>query len=168
MNERNKWATPKPFFDKLNDKFNFTLDVCASPENAKVPHFFTEHENGLKQDWRGYVCWMNPPYGRGLIEQWVEYATRNTHHGSGSNCTVVGLLPARTGSSWFHKWVLPYAQVYFVKGRVQFVPPPGVQKSSNPQDSVIAVWDSTKEHISLDDIGLVSPLCSNESCWNAY
>ncbi len=29
------WATPQAFFDKLNDEFAFTLDVCASLSNAK-------------------------------------------------------------------------------------------------------------------------------------
>lgn len=27
------WATPQDLFDKLNNHFNFTLDVCASDDN---------------------------------------------------------------------------------------------------------------------------------------
>lgn len=28
------WETPQEFFDKLNREFDFTLDACATPENA--------------------------------------------------------------------------------------------------------------------------------------
>ena len=29
------WETPQEFFDKLNREFDFTLDACATPENAR-------------------------------------------------------------------------------------------------------------------------------------
>ena len=47
------WATPQAFFDELNAEFHFDLDPCATVENAKCPIFFTEEEDGLKQDWGG-------------------------------------------------------------------------------------------------------------------
>jgi len=161
VNERNKWATPVEFFEPLHEVFGFDLDVCAAPETAKVPHFFGEAEDGLAQDWSGYRCWMNPPYGLGLINHWVEKAARTTQR-SGSNCLVVALLPARPGSGWFHEWVLPYAQLFFVRGRVQFIPPSEkVKKSSNPQDSIIAVYDSGGNdwENAMQSTELVAPLC---------
>jgi hypothetical protein len=48
-----EWATPPDLFRKLNAEFHFTLDVCATAENAKCPKFFTKKENGLLQSWRG-------------------------------------------------------------------------------------------------------------------
>lgn len=48
-----KWATPKDFFDKLNDEFHFDLDPCAIPDNAKCKRFFTPDDDGLSQDWGG-------------------------------------------------------------------------------------------------------------------
>ena len=48
-----KWATPQDFFDKLNDEFHFTLDVAASPNNAKCANYFTEEQDGLVQSWGG-------------------------------------------------------------------------------------------------------------------
>ncbi len=68
------WATPQKFYDKMNTQYNFTLDVCAIPENAKCSKFFTPEIDGLKQDWTG-TCWMNPPYGRGIIK-WVKKAMK--------------------------------------------------------------------------------------------
>ena len=33
--QRDDWETPQDLFDKLNAEFNFTLDPCASNDNAK-------------------------------------------------------------------------------------------------------------------------------------
>lgn len=33
------WATPQDFFDKLDREFGFTLDVCATDENAKCADY---------------------------------------------------------------------------------------------------------------------------------
>ena len=47
------WATPQDFYDKLNEEFNFTLDPCATAENAKCERYFTPEINGLNQCWGG-------------------------------------------------------------------------------------------------------------------
>jgi len=49
------WSTPQYFFDKLNEEFNFDLDVCAIKENAKCKRFFTPEVDGLKQNWGGML-----------------------------------------------------------------------------------------------------------------
>ena len=68
-----EWATPQELFDRLNDEFHFTVDVCASKENAKVSRFFTKEQDGLKQDWTGEPVWCNPPYGR-AVKAWIRKA----------------------------------------------------------------------------------------------
>ncbi len=57
----NEWATPQAFFDELNKEFAFTLDPCATPENAKCARFFTKEIDGLAQSWRGETVFCNPP-----------------------------------------------------------------------------------------------------------
>jgi hypothetical protein len=47
------WATPIDFFKKLDLKYKFTLDVCASEKNHKAPLFFDREQNGLIQNWGG-------------------------------------------------------------------------------------------------------------------
>ena len=47
------WETPQYFFDQLNAEFNFDLDPCALPENAKCKRFFTPEDDGLQQNWEG-------------------------------------------------------------------------------------------------------------------
>lgn len=54
----NLWSTPQDFFNELNREFNFTLDPCATPENAKCTKYYTETDNGLKQDWGAKRCFV--------------------------------------------------------------------------------------------------------------
>lgn len=77
-----EWATPQAFFDKLNQEFGFTLDPCATAENAKCARFFTKEQDGLAQSWQGERVYCNPPYGRD-IRKWVEKAHRETLAGGG-------------------------------------------------------------------------------------
>src|SRR5215510_5491819 len=70
--QKTEWETPQWFFDQLHAEFGFTLDVCASPLNAKCSRYFTRDQDGLAQPWEG-VCWCNPPYGR-HIGRWLAKA----------------------------------------------------------------------------------------------
>lgn len=76
----NEWATPQAFFDELNKEFDFTLDPCATPQNAKCARYFTKEIDGLAQSWRGEVVFCNPPYGRD-ISKWVAKAYAETLSG---------------------------------------------------------------------------------------
>lgn len=67
----NEWETPQDLFDKLDQEFNFTLDPCATDENAKCDRYYTIKEDGLKQSWKGETVFCNPPYGR-QIKDWVK------------------------------------------------------------------------------------------------
>lgn len=52
----NEWATPQSFFAELNEEFHFTLDPCATEDNAKCPMYYTLNDNGLAQNWGGKLC----------------------------------------------------------------------------------------------------------------
>ena len=45
--------TPKYLFDKISSIFNFSLDVCALPENAKCKDYYTPDDDGLSNPWGG-------------------------------------------------------------------------------------------------------------------
>jgi len=126
------WATPQAFFDAFNNIYNFTLDVCALPTNAKCDQYFTPDDDGLSQPWRG-VCWMNPPYGRS-IGLWVKKAYDESLKGA----KVVCLLPARTDTKWFHEYCIR-GEVHFIKGRLKF----GDAKNSAPFPSMIVIFSPT-------------------------
>ena len=124
------WATPQPFFDALQSEFGFTLDVCASTENAKCRDFFAEEQDGLAQDWTG-VCWMNPPYGR-EIGKWVAKAYQSAKKGA----TVVCLLPSRTDTAWWHDYASHATEIRLYKGRLKF----GDAVNSAPFPSALVVF----------------------------
>lgn len=123
-----EWETPQELFDELNREFTLFMDVCATKENAKCEDFWTKEDDGLKQDWFGIRCWMNPPYGR-EIGKWVEKAA------TGGAPIVVALLPARTDTKWFHDWIYGKAEIRFLKGRVRFS-----GKGPAPFPSMIVIW----------------------------
>lgn len=127
--DRHDWRTPKAIYEPLNQIFKFTLDPCATPENALCKSFFTQKENGLIQSWDSQRVFMNPPYGR-EIGDWVAKASQIKHG------VVVCLLPARTDTKWWHDYVMSANAVLFVKGRVSFLGAP----SSAPFPSVIVLF----------------------------
>lgn len=125
-----EWETPIEFFQELNAKYHFTMDVCATKENAKCEKFFTKEDDGLVQEWQG-VCWMNPPYGR-EIGKWVKKAFDTAEQGRGS---VVCLLPARTDTTWWHDYCMK-GEITFIRGRLKF----GGCNNSAPFPSAIVVF----------------------------
>lgn len=111
---RTDWGTPWPLFKKYDDEYHFTLDVCATPENAKCARFFSPEDDGLLQDWSADVCWMNPPFGK-EIPRWMGKAYREAQRGA----TVVCLVPARTDTRWWHVYA-EQGEYEFIRGRVIF------------------------------------------------
>lgn len=111
----NEWATPQLFFDELNVEFNFTLDPCSTHENAKCKKHYTIEQDGLLQDWSKDVVFCNPPYGRKIAE-WVKKCYEENKKGA----TVVLLIPARTDTAYFHKYIYNQHEIRFIKGRLHF------------------------------------------------
>jgi phage N-6-adenine-methyltransferase len=109
-----EWPTPQDIFDTLDAEFRFTLDPCASANNAKCADYYTVADDGLSLPWPGSV-FMNPPYGR-AIGQWVAKAYAESRNGA----TVVCLIPARTDTAYWHDYVMRAAEVRFIRGRLNF------------------------------------------------
>lgn len=125
-----EWATPQDFFDKLNTRWVFTLDPCATKENAKCPKFYTMADDGLTKSWAGETVFMNPPYSK--ISLWIEKAYRE---GLRAGTYVVCLLPSRTDTKWFHEYALK-GRIEFIRGRLRF----GGSKNAAPFPSIIVAF----------------------------
>jgi phage N-6-adenine-methyltransferase len=126
-----EWETPAAFFAKLNRRFQFTLDPCATSDNAKCALYFTKEQDGLAQDWETHRVFCNPPYGRKL-GHWA----RKCFEASLRGALVVLVVPARTDTKWFHDWVQGKANIKFIRGRLQF----GEATNGAPFPSIIAVY----------------------------
>ena len=128
------WSTPQDFFDSYNDKYNFTLDVCADETNHKCDVYFTKEMDGLKQKWKGN-CWMNPPYGK-EIKKWMQKAYESSLEGA----TVVCLVPSRTDTKWWHDYAMK-GEIEFIKGRLKF----GGSKNSAPFPSAVVIFKGSND-----------------------
>ena len=134
------WTTPRDFFDKLNQEFDFGLDAAALSGSTLVPdnwygpdHPDLERRDAFSRSWvsdsGGKPIWLNPPYGR-AIGEWMAKANREV----GIRATVVCLVPARTDTFWWHNYCIQH-EVRFIRGRLKF----GDGKNSAPFPSAVVV-----------------------------
>jgi len=92
------------------------LDPCATSKNAKCYKFFTKKQDGLKQDWIGERVFVNPPFSD--IDKWVEKCYKE---GQKKDTFVVMILPSRTDTGYWHKYIMRANEIRFCKGRVNFL-----------------------------------------------
>lgn len=128
--ERNdRWMTPLPLVRSLG---KFDLDPCGAPGHPTASTVWTPEDigDGLALDWNGRV-WLNPPYGRTMID-WVQ---RLAEHGTGT-----ALLYARTDTVLFQDLVFPVATaLLFIRRRVVFLSPDGRGAGNRGQGSAPSV-----------------------------
>lgn len=136
--------TPPDLFAALDHRFAFTLDVCATSGNAKLPRFFTEAQDGLKQSWAGERVWCNPPFSN--IVAWVEKAWD-----SGAELVVMLVPATRTEQAWWQELIepardgripdmLPRLRTEFLRGRTRFLKD-GKQMGSPKFGCVLLIWE---------------------------
>ena len=120
-NSTDEWYTP---IELINSLGSFDLDPCAPevPLWRTATTMFDKNVDGLKQDWFGRV-WLNPPYSRPLIEQFVN---RMVEHNNG-----IALLFNRCDSKMFIDVILEKATaIKFLKGRIKFYKKDGTRGGS--------------------------------------
>lgn len=128
----NEWETPRDLFEELNAEFCFTLDSCATTENAKCEKFYTLQDDGLSQDWQGETVFCNPPYGREL-SKWIKKCFEEAQK---PETRVVMLIPARTDTKAFHEYILGKGEIRFIKGQLKF----NGHKYNAPFPSMVVVF----------------------------
>lgn len=118
--DSNEWYTPARYVDLVRD-FMGGIDLDpASSEAANVTvraeRFFTEVDDGLRQEWRGRV-WLNPPYGS-VCAAFVRKLEEE--YDSGRTVEAVLLVSAySTETRWFQP--LFARPICFVDHRIRFV-----------------------------------------------
>lgn len=103
------WLTPQSVIQQLGP---FDLDPCAATDRPwdTAKHHFTAEDDGLAQDWFGFV-WLNPPYS----DVWT-WLAKLAEHGNG-----IAFIFARTETRGFHEQVWGKADaIAFPKGRFEF------------------------------------------------
>lgn len=128
---RDDWRTPRRILDMLNNEFEFDLDAAADANNAICGDFIDEEEDALSTEWdhrsgcenedcgcylQVETVFVNPPYS--LVGPFVARALQQSQL---YNIKVVLLIPAKTGSSTWKKYIAPYAsEIRFITGRLKF------------------------------------------------
>lgn len=136
-----EWSTPQELFDQLNAEFGFTLDPCATAENAKCENYCDREMNGLSVPWAGHRVFVNPPYSQ--LKHWIAKCADERRAGVLS----VMLIPSRTDTKAWHRHIWdseghcprPGIELRFVEGRLTFSNAP----APAPFASVIVVFQPT-------------------------
>lgn len=162
------WETPQWLFDFLNDRFAFTLDAAADEFNTKCDNYFSEKNNALLQSWQGHNVFINPPFSReygkrtkNYLPKWVHKMWKEALY---PNTLVVALLPARTGTQWWHPYVTSADEVIFVKGRLHFSNSP----TGAPFNSAIVIWgrDNLRHRTKMSSLVKWQGEWRIEECYN--
>jgi phage N-6-adenine-methyltransferase len=138
-------ALPQDDFEKLNSRFQFTVDAAAAAHNTKCKRFWTEENSGLEHSWQGERIYCNPPYS--AIEPWCVKAWSEPKAE-----LIVMLLPAnRTEQGLWQKHIEPFRDramsrltTEFLPGRMRFLKPGQVVIGPNerpPFGIVLCIWE---------------------------
>jgi len=90
--------TPPKIWERLNNEYDFTIDLCASNENHLLDRYYTKENNALDKDWSNEVAYLHPLFDS-KIGRYVEKAY-NT-----KNSLFVMLLPASVHTKYFHEYI---------------------------------------------------------------
>ena len=136
--DSNSWYTPMQYINMVR-KVMETIDLDPfSSELAnthiKANRIFTETNSALgKKEWKDGIgqinVWMNPPYGKGLIQKAVEEFLK--HWCNGEIRQAILLVNNATETKWMQSLYAEADAICHVNGRIAFVSPDGKAVSGN-------------------------------------
>ncbi len=133
-------ATPREWWEKLDEEFGFTIDVAADDRHYMTNAYITKEENALNLDWRG-VVWCSPPWGTpgsGELYPWPARGIGETLIGHAE--IVVMLLPVRTTSKWWKEFIPMAAELRFIDATLDFVPFDERVMEFTAEPHCLAIW----------------------------
>lgn len=114
----NEWYTPEHYI-KLARQVMGSIDLDPASndfanETVKATEYYTEEDDGLKQEWFGNI-WMNPPYSTALLQKFADKLINSKFN------QAIVLVNNATETAWFETLVSKASAVVFHKGRIRFV-----------------------------------------------
>lgn len=147
--KRDSWQTPQWLFDWADERFDFDVDLAASPINAKVNAFYTTEQDALGCSWLNHalfrnVGWCNPPYSE--TGKWLKKGWEEAQQGF---CSVF-LVPTPNGDAYWRDHVFGKAsEIIYINGRVAFELPNGdgtaTPQTGNTRGSCLVVFNRRYE-----------------------
>jgi hypothetical protein len=130
-----EWYTPSAWVERARSAMGSIDEDPASCKFAqrvvKASTWFDKKRDGLAQAWRGGGIFLNPPYARGVIDQFVDKLIAER----ASYAQAIALVDNRSDTAWFHRLCGIATAVAFPKGRVGFY-------SDDPLLRAPSVWGS--------------------------
>lgn len=126
-----EWYTPIELINSLGE---FDLDPCApiNPLWQTARTMYNKYDDGLSKEWFGRI-WLNPPYSRPLIEQFVR---KMADHGNG-----IALLFNRCDSKMFQDVIFEKATAMkFLRKRIRFYRQDGTRGESPGCGSILIAF----------------------------
>lgn len=129
-----EWYTPARYIEMARTVMG-QIDVDPASNDfaqktVKAATYYTAETNGLGKEWRGKV-WMNPPYSRALVGQFIRKLVFEYRLG---RCTeAIVLTNNSTDTGWFTDMSSVDATVCFPRGRIRFQRPDGTMGRTPPQ-----------------------------------
>lgn len=132
-----EWYTPPYIIEVLGNDFD--LDPAAPKrEWYTARKCFTKEDDGLAQDWKGFV-FLNPPYSNPAMKLFIK---KLSEHGNG-----IALIYKKVGNIMFHDYVFDKAtSIYFLRKRIKFIDIDGKEgKAPNANNCLIAYGEKGDE-----------------------
>jgi phage N-6-adenine-methyltransferase len=155
----NEWYTPARYIEAARRVLgNIDLDPAsceAAQATVKARQFFTAEDDGLAKEWRGRV-WLNPPYARDLIGEFV--AKLVADHQSGSVPSAIMLTHNSADTVWFQTAATAAGAICFTAGRINFTNP-NTSQSAPTQGATFFYFgtDPIRFASVFGDFGFVTP-----------
>ena len=121
------WLTPLNLYTKYMDQGYW--DPCPYPRSSF---------DGLKIPWK-QKTFCNPPYSQ--LSKWAKKCYEESLLGK----QIVLLIPCRSGTRYFHKYILPFAKIEFIQGRLKFRRPCGTPGKAAPFPSILCTYNAVEK-----------------------
>jgi phage N-6-adenine-methyltransferase len=133
-----EWYTPKVLTDAAKVVMGgIDLDPASSElanKSVGAEQYFTAETNGLARKWKGRV-WLNPPYARGLMDDFCDKLAEEVRAGRVDQAVVLTNNATETG--WFHTLLAVSSGMCLLRGRVKFWHPERAETRSPVQGQTI-------------------------------
>ena len=122
----NEWYTPPEYIEAARSVMgSIDLDPATNSvaqEWVKAAYHYTKENDGLTKEWVGNI-WLNPPYARGLIEEFVFKLVGSSYN------QAICLTNNATETKWGSELLKQCSAVCFPKGRIKYISEEGVKNT---------------------------------------
>lgn len=148
--DSDSWYTPEKYTTMARKVMSsIDLDPFSSKEaneKIKAAVYYSIENSAFDNTWKfdnPINIWMNPPYGRGLIEESIEEFIRNYELGFVKQAVI--LVNNSTETIWFHKLLEYNPVICIVRKRISFETIDNKQISNNTRGQVFFYFGNKRK-----------------------